>query len=102
MGGLLGGVTASASARQAPHVLRATRKARACSPTHERTTPIPSKRNLRKFGRDFLVAAVGFVGLWVGANYTTLELNAETIAIGTPIALLLYRQGRKALGMEPS
>ena len=68
----------------------------------ERTTPIPSKRNLRKFGRDFLVAAVGFVGLWVGANYTTLELNAETVAIGTPIALLLYRQARKALGMESS
>ena len=87
VGGLLGGVTASASARLAPH---------------ERTTLIPTNRNLRKFGRDFLVAAVGFVGLWVGANYTLLELNEQTIAIGTPIALLLYRQARKALGMEPS
>ena len=87
MGGLLGGVTASASAHLAPS---------------ERSIPIPSKRNLRKFGRDFLVAAVGFVGLWVGANYTLLELNEQTIAIGTPIALLLYRQARKALGMEPS
>ena len=87
MGGLLGGPAASASARQAPH---------------ERTVPIPTNRNLRKFGRDFLVAAVGFVGLWVGANYTTLDLNEQTVAIGTPIALLLYRQARKALGMEPS
>lgn len=83
----MGSPAASASARLAPH---------------ERTTPIPTNRNIRKFGRDFLVAAVGFVGLWVGANYTLLELNEQTIAIGTPIALLLYRQARKALGMEPS
>lgn len=83
-------------------MLRATRKARACSPTHERTTPIPTNRNIRKFGRDFLVAALGFVALWVGANYTTLELNEQTVAIGTPIALFLYRQARKALGQEPS
>lgn len=69
---------------------------------YERPVSIPTHRNLRKFGRDFLVAAVGFVGLWVGANYTTLELNAETIAIGTPIALFAYRQVRKALGMEPA
>ena len=97
-------------------MLRSTRKTRACSPTpcvawharperssaQERTTPIPTNRHLRKFGRDFLVAAVGFVGLWVGANYTTLDLNEQTVAIGTPIALLLYRFARKALGMEPS
>lgn len=83
----MGGVTASATAHLAPY---------------ERTTPIPTNRNLRKFGRDFLVAAVGFVGLWVGANYTTLDLNEQTVAIGTPIALLLYRFARKALGMEPS
>ena len=83
----MGSPAASASARLAPH---------------ERTAPIPTNRNLRKFGRDLLVAAVGFVGLWVGANYTTLELNEQTVAIGTPIALFLYRQARKALGMEPA
>ncbi len=85
MGGLLGGSAASATAHLAPS---------------ERSIPIPSNRNLRKFGRDFLVAALGFVALWVGANYTTLELNEQTVAIGTPIALFLYRQARKALGME--
>jgi hypothetical protein len=85
----LGGVPASTPAALPPHV-------------PERTIPIPSKRNLRKFGRDFGVAVFGFAAIWLGSNYTELELSAETVAIGTPIALYLYRQARKALGMEPA
>jgi hypothetical protein len=62
---------------------------------------LPSKRTLKKFGRDFAAAFVVFAAAYVADNAGALELSPEAMAILTPIALLIYRTARQYLATEP-
>lgn len=57
--------------------------------------------NLRKFFRDFGVAAIGFAATYVAAHAADLGLDPAYVAAATPVALLIYRDIRGKLGLGP-
>ena len=62
---------------------------------------IPTKRTIRKFGRDLILAAgVAFVA-YVSDHATDLNLSPEVTAILVAVVAVGWRSVRGYLGQEP-